>query len=192
MDATVWWTAFGAIAQAAGALATFVAVGVALWQTSSERRLRASASAGIKILFGGYGQHGVYFLGFDVLNTGYRTIRVSSISWRAGWLPRGPRALRYHYAMQTFDGLGGRQPPFDLEPSERTTALVSVEAFIGAGDAPANDDMFGRSLPVLGAEPIRAIINVSGRKPLIVKPSADMLKLLRTNSHPFTTADDPD
>ena len=44
-----WWTAFGAIAQVAGAVATLLAVLVALWTTRGERELKGKGHARIML-----------------------------------------------------------------------------------------------------------------------------------------------
>ena len=54
----------------------------------------------------------------------------------------------------------------------------------------AATELFKRRLPIFGYAPIRAIVNITGRKPLYVKVSDDLADFLRTGDHASTTADD--
>jgi len=189
-DATVWWTAFGALAQAAAALATFFAVAVALWVALSERALRAEARAAVMVLFAGDGSPGIYMAGVSVTNVGVRPFHVSSVGWRTGWLSRGPEALRYRYALQnTSVMLNERPPPHIIEPGRSEgfyTRIADMKQNFGSDSW---RELFERKHRVLGAAPIKALVNITGRKPLVVKVSDDLAHFLRTNEHASTTAE---
>jgi len=188
----MWWTAFGAIAQAIGAAATFAAVAVSLWVVLSERAMKATGTAGIRVMFAGDGSPGVYMVGIEVLNTGVRPFQVSSVGWRTGWLSRGPKALKHRFAIQnTAVMLHQRPGPHIVEPgrNEGFYTLVS-DMKTAAAKTDACEEMFVRRLPFLGYAPIKATVNITGRRPLHVNVSADLARFLRTNDHASTTADE--
>lgn len=189
MKDVAWWTEFGAIAQALGALATFAAVLVSLWIVRSERQLRAKATAGIRIIFMGDGSPGVYLVGVSILNTGMRPVRVTSTGWRTGWLPRGPKAMRYRFAMQNTSLLQhGKSPPFVIEPGMEEVVLTSVQDMKAgmASNSAAHKDLFDRKVRVLGDAPIFAAVSFTGRPVLNVKVEPSLADFLRTNEHPST------
>jgi hypothetical protein len=191
MDAITWWTAFGAIAQAIGAVATFAAVAVSLWVVQSERQLQAKVTAGIRITFVGDGSPGVYWVGVTIVNTGMRAIRVTSTGWRTGWLSRGPSALTFRHAVQNTSLVNlGKRPPFVVEPGMQESVFTSVADMKGGNNPEAHADMFERRLPVLGDAPIQAVVNITGRNPVRVAVEPSLARFLRTMDHANTTADD--
>jgi hypothetical protein len=109
-EPTAWWTAFAAIAQAAGAIATFAAVVVSLWIALSGRALKARGSAGIRVHFIGDGTPGTYTVGIEVENIGLRPFHVTSVGWQTGWMLRGPKALRYRFAIQNMSMMLNQRP----------------------------------------------------------------------------------
>ena len=187
---TEWWTAFGAIAQAVGAVATFAAVAVSLWVVLSERAMRARGSAGIKVMFAGDGTPGVYMVGIDVLNVGVRPFHVSSVGWRSGWFSHGPMALQHRHAIQNPSVMMNSGPgPHIIEPGRNQGFYTKVADMKSADAKASRTEMFARKLPILGNAPIRALVHITGRKPLVVKVSSDLADFLRTGEHASTMAE---
>lgn len=190
-DAVTWWSAFGGIAQAAGAVATFAAVVVSLWIALSGRALKARGSAGIRVHFIGDGTPGTYTVGIEVENIGLRPFHVSSVGWRTGWMQRGPKALRYRFAIQNTSMMLNERPgPHIVDPGRNEGWYTRVADMKGANSEESRAELFVRKVPVLGYAPIRAIVNITGRKPLCTKVSDDLADFLRTGEHASTTADD--
>jgi hypothetical protein len=188
---TIWWTAFGAIAQAAGALATFAAVVVSLWIALSGRALKARGSAGIRVHFIGDGTPGTYTVGIEVLNIGLRPFHVNSVGWRTGWMQRGPEPLRYRFALQNTSMMLNQRPgPHIVDPGRNEGWYTLVADMKGANSEESRSELFVRKLPILGFAPIRAVVNITGRKPLYIKVSDDLADFLRTGEHASTTAEE--
>jgi hypothetical protein len=184
----IWWTAFGAIAQAIGALATFAAVTVSLWVVISDRSIRARGSAGIRVSFVGDGSPGTYMVGIEVVNIGTRSFHVNSVGWRTGWLRRGPKVLAFQYAIQNTSVMLNQRPgPTIVEPG-RDEGFYTFIADMKNSNTD-KDSFFDRPLKLLGHAPIRAMINITGRKPHYIKVSDDLAEFLRTKAHANTTAD---
>lgn len=191
-DAVTWWTAFGAIAQAIGAVATFAAVVVSLWVVMSERAMKAKGSAGIRVSFIGDGTPGTYFVGIDVLNIGVRPFHVGSVGWRTGWFSRGPQAFAFRYAIQNTAIMLNHQPGLTIvEPGRNQGFYTPIADMKAANGEVSRVEMFGRKFPIIGRAPIRAMINITGCKPLIVKVSKELAEFLRTGDHISTTAELP-
>ncbi len=187
-DAVTWWTAFGAVAQAIGAVATFAAVAVSLWVVISERTMKARGSAGIRISFVGDESPGIYMVGIEVLNVGVRPFHVSSVGWRTGWLTRGPKALQYRFAIQNTSVMLNQRPgPHIVEPGRNEGFYTNVADMKSANHEESRTEMFRRKLPILGEAPIRAMVNITGRKPLYIKVSKELAHFLRTGDHAANT-----
>jgi hypothetical protein len=190
-EPVAWWTAFGAIAQAAGAIATFGAVVISLWVVLSERAMRARGYANIMITFIGDGTPGTYLVGIQVLNAGVRPFQVTSVGWRTGWLRRGPKALQFRYAIQNTSIMLNQRPgPHIVDPGREEGFYTPVADMKRSNNDESRTELFGRKLPILGEAPVRGIVNISGRKPLYVKVSKDLAHFLRTGDHASTTADE--
>lgn len=191
-DSVVWWTAFGAIAQALGALATFAAVTVSLWVVLSERSMRGRASSGIRVMFAGDGTPGIYMVAIETLNTGLRPFQVTSVGWRTGWLSRGPKSLRYRFAIQNTSMMLHQRPgPHIVEPGRNEAFYSRVSDMKQHGRGDAGDEMFRHKMRFLGDAPIWAMVNITGRKPLYARVSDELALFLRTNQHASTTDDEP-
>jgi hypothetical protein len=192
MDHVTWWTAFGAIAQALGAIATFAAVIVSLRIASAQRSLRASASVGILVTFEGDGSPGEYHVGFNVLNQSMQSIHVSSLGWRTGWIRKAPQALGFRWAVQSGIGDEAIKCPYELAPNRSATTLSPIR-LVKAPEAGATGSIkhiFDRRVPVIGWAPIRGVVSITGRRPLFVKPTPELAAFLRTGEHPSFT-DEP-
>lgn len=192
-DPVTWWTAFGAIAQAVAAFATFAAVAVSLWVVFSERAMKARGSAGIMVHFIGDGTPGTYMVGITVLNIGLRPFEVSSVGWRTGWLWRGPDVLRYRFAIQRTDMMLHQRPgPHIVDPGRNEGFYTSVQDMKQSNSEESRTELFKRKVPVLGDAPIRAMVNITGRKPLFIRVSDDLANFLRTGDHASTTTENAD
>jgi hypothetical protein len=189
-DPVTWWTAFGAIAQAIGAVATFAAVAVSLWIVASERAMKAQASAGIRVQFAGDGTPGIYMVGIEVINVGVRPFHVTSVGWRTGWLRRGPKALTHRYAIQNMNIMLNQRPaPHIVEPGRSEGFYVAIADMKGVNAEESRNEMFVRKLPLIGYCPIWAMVHITGRKPAMARVTKDLAYFLRTNDHASTTAE---
>lgn len=183
-DAMTWWAAFGAIAQAAGAVATFGAIVVALVLARAERGLLGRGRATIMLAVSGDGTPGEYELHFELENTGMRPLVWETTSWRVGWLRWGPNALRYRWALQS-DHLGSPFTTQTIEPAMTGRVAIPVQVMKGGLQAAEDrDDFFRGPVPLLGYPPIVAFANVAGRSPIPLKVSAAVTKFMRTGDHP--------
>ena len=182
-DAT-WWTAFGAIAQALGAVATFAAVVVSLWLAVGERSLRADGFAAIWVSFPGDGTPGEYQVMFQLRNTGLRPIVWESVAWRVGWLRRGPKSLKYRWALQA-DGNANHFVTQTVQPSLTGMVTIPVAVMKPRILEEANEEkpFFRRRIKFLGNAPILAFAHVAGRKPVPLKVNQSLQDFLRTGGH---------
>lgn len=173
MDQEVaFWTAFGAIGQAVGAIATAAAVIVALWATLSEREIRVSVGAGLRLIISGDGTPAIDVISITVSNQGLRSARIRSIGWRTGWLRHGPSWLKHKFAFQNASSFPGAvNPPFDLEPGEEKTILIEATAYSRAQDDVSRRDFFHRKLP-FSRDPVQMPVHamafiVGAKKPAL-------------------------
>lgn len=186
MDQVTWWTAFGAIAQAVGAIATFVAVLVSLYMSRSERAFRGKGN--VKILLEAHPYEacgtGTYHLAFDLENTGLRILNWESISWRSGWSKWVPEVLSYQWALQN-DQYGSPFVKQRVEPAMTGRVLITIRAMKPALlDELGRSSLFRRELRFLGYAPLAAFANVAGRKPIRLKVHRDVAEFLRSGYHP--------
>jgi len=79
MDWNLFWTAFGAIGGTAGAIATFTAVAVALWQTkyNTKKKLQVSFTDDIAVIPDN-GNTVSHYVGVTVTNVGNRDVVIQS------------------------------------------------------------------------------------------------------------------
>ena len=189
-DAATWWTAFGAIAQAIGAMATFLAVATSLWVVLSERAMKCKGSAGIRLMFAGDGSPGIYLVGIEALNVGVRPFHVGSVGWRTGWLPHWPKALSYRYAiLNTDQSINNRTSPLVVEPGRSEAFYVKIADMKGANSEESRNELFTRRLPIIGYCPIWATIHITGRTPVKVRVKGELANFLRTLDHASRTDD---
>lgn len=182
-----WWTAFGAIAQAAGSLATFAAVAVSLWLARRETGLHGKGMVQVMAAFAGDGSPGTYLLSFTVENTGLRELMWLGTIWRVGWLSRGPQALRFKYAIQA-DASASPFVQQVIQPGTSYSWHIPIKTLKRAyNDNPDRRSFFNRRINGLGYLPIVAFANVSGRPPIKLKLSEEVERFLRTFDHADTT-----
>ncbi|GIK49592.1 MAG: hypothetical protein BroJett013_22890 [Alphaproteobacteria bacterium] len=151
-DAILFWTQFGAIGQAVGAIATAAAVVVSLWIVLSERRPRVKAQAGLRMIIGG-GAPAFDIITITVTNVGLRTVTVSSLGWRTGWTRHGPAWLRYQWAMQNpeapDDWIAQTRPPFEVAPGQDRAVHIRVDGYREVNDEARREEFFMRKLPFM-------------------------------------------
>ncbi len=182
-----WWTALSAIGQLLGALATFLAVLVSLWIVRSDRSLRGRGDARILVSFAGDGSPGIYQVGFQVHNVGYRDFLVQSISWRVGWFRHGPKPIRHEYAIAT-SGTGRMFENRWVKASLSELFCLTVRD-MKRGLVPDDERgrFFQRKVQWLGWAPIRAYANISGGHPIPLRIAPELAQFLRTAQHADTT-----
>lgn len=113
---------------------------------------------------------------FEVTNIGLRPVRVTGFGWRFGWLSRGPKLLKYRWAIQTDDlELASQNPPLDLESGHKANYLIKPLRF--QNRLSANDDLFQKR-PVLGlgsiAPRICRMVHTARGTRLIVKIESNL------------------
>lgn len=182
-DDVAWWTAFGALAQAGGAVATFLAVVISLRLARAERGLHGRGQARIMIALPGDGSLGEYQLHFELENTGLRPLLWESTSWRVGWSRWAPEALRYQWAMQS-NAVGSPFTTQTIAPAMTGRVCIPVGIMKrGLDDAAERASFFGRRVPLLGVAPITAFAHVAGRPAIKLKVSNEVAEFLRTGEH---------
>lgn len=185
MDPVTWWTAFGAIAQAAGAVATFAAVALSLYLAQSERALKGRGQARIMISFAGDGSPGINMVHFDLENSGLRPLTWQSVSWRVGWIPWNIWGLGYQLAIQNFT-----RSIFDhkqvIEPSQSGQMYMPVSQMKPAvlREKREGREFFQKKHKLFGYPPIAAYAQIAGRKPIRLKVSKQLKHFVRTGDHP--------
>ena len=141
----LFWTQAAAVGQIAGAVATAAAVIVSLWIVLSERRERLKLAVGHRTIVE-RGKAHTEVVVFDITNLGLFPARISSFSWKVGWLNMGPLWARYETAIQLPDEIGGATTPLSLEAGERATMIIRLDRF--EPKVAASKDVFRRrSLP---------------------------------------------
>jgi|LWDU01.1.fsa_nt_gi hypothetical protein len=183
MNDVIWWTAFGAIAQVAGAVATAAAVIVALLLAKAERGLHGRGHVRIMVAIDPSSRLQEYQIHFSLENSGIRPLVWETTSWRSGWLPKLGGKLGYVWALQS-DASGSPFTRQSIEPA--MTGRVSIpirilkEAMVNSDE---RVDLFRRRVPLLGHPPITAFAIVAGRKPIKLKVSKSVADFMRTGDH---------
>ena len=147
-DQILFWTAFGAIGQAVGAVATAAAVIVSLWVTLSDRTAKLDVSCGLRLTFAGDGTPAREIIAVKVANAGYRSVRISSIGWRTGWSARKfvPEWLRMQAAVQMFAADSPR-PSYDLAPGLSVVFFIDVPEYQNPERRDRDVEFFCRKKP---------------------------------------------
>lgn len=182
-DQILFWTQVSAIGQVAGALATAAAVIVSLWIVLSDRTPRIKVTAGIRMVLGG-GAPALDVMTFTLTNVGTRTASIGGVGWRMGWLPFGPKWLKYSHGVQMLGPpvtmAGSAVPPFQLPPGERKAIHVLLDYYEAHK---RNDDMFVRKIPFSKLPKpgnIHLWIEVIGAGTKFVKVEKPLAKFLAT------------
>ena len=176
-----WWTAFGAIAQVAGAVATLLAVLVALWTTRGERELKGKGHARIMLEVRHGAEYGRYHVTFSLENTGLRPLTWTDVAWRVGWLRFGPKALKREWALQNVGA--NIFINHTIEPTSEAQEFILVSDLKAARDE-QSEPFFCRRIFGLGLAPIAAFAIVRGRRPIRLTLSREPKRLLQTGEHP--------
>ncbi len=179
-DQVIFWTAFGAIGQAVGAIATAAAVIVALWVTMSERTVKIKISAGLRLIISGDGSPAIDVIAIRLTNVGLRGVQVRSIAWRTGRFSVGPVWLKQQFAVQTNSTIPeSNNPPFDLQPGQEKTMYVDASVFV------ENDELrrtfFNRKLPFRGGvtpTPVYVMAHLVGIKPSLSRAERSLERFL--------------
>jgi hypothetical protein len=178
----LYWLKFGAIAQAAGAAATFLAVLVSLYIAFRVRkpRLRLRAYAGR--LIGEDPAQDLSLATFSVVNAGERPVYVRGVGWRTGWLRWGPKFLRRQSAVQITGGGGiGQDPPYEIQAGGEVSSHALLDNLIQYSEERKTDPFYTRDWPLgLGRRGtrIRAYVYTADGHYLRAKPDKSLLTKL--------------
>jgi hypothetical protein len=186
VDETLFWTKVTALGQIAGAVATFVAVLVALWIARTERRASIKVSAGLRLTFAGDGSPFEDKILIRITNHGLRPVRVSAVGWRTGWVKFGPKWLKFQHAVQKFDHpvslmTSPTPPPFDLGPGQEVSLLLSPDPFKKPGEL--RDTFFNRRLPLrrkVSPTKICVVVSMVAAKASVTRVEKGLEKFLAT------------
>jgi len=146
-DATLYWTKVAAIGQVAGAIATFLAVVIALVQSRAERSLRVRVRARLGLIVDGRGQTEV--MTYEVENTGLRPVVVNGMHWATGFinvlgiLPP-PLRLKSAFQMPDYEWPINENFPWRLGPGESKSTHIRRQDFIDEFCQPNEHDLFRR------------------------------------------------
>ena len=125
MDINLFWTAFGAIGGTVGALATAVAVIVALWQTkySQKKKLKLSFYSGIAVMI----ENKEYlFVGISIANVGNRDVVIQN--W--GWCLDNKELMLVHPILDFPLNQMQVQLPYKLSIEEQITLYLPKDNFL--------------------------------------------------------------
>jgi hypothetical protein len=185
VDETLFWTKVAAIGQVAGAVATFAAVGVALWIARSERRTYIKVSACMRLCFVGDGSPFEDMISILITNHGQRLVRISSVGWRTGWMRYGPKWLKFQYAFQKFDHpvslMSSPVPPLDLGPGQEVSLHLSPDSFKKGGEL--RDTFFNRRFPFrrkVSPTKVCVVVSIVAAKAVVTRVERGLEKFLAT------------
>jgi hypothetical protein len=147
IEASLFWTKVAAIGQVAGAVATFLAVIVALYLGRAQQRFQLKVKAHFGQIVDVRGATPVMTI--EVENTGLRTVRITGFGWSTGFtntIRALPKWLRLQSAFQMPDYTWAINPPFPwiLEPGEAKSTHIRRQDFIDGFSEPAPEDLFRR------------------------------------------------
>lgn len=148
MNEQINWEMVAALGQLGGAVATFLAVVVALWVAYAERRVRLKVRAMLQVLTPGDGSGFEDVITISITNYGHRSVHIAQVGWRTGWSRRGPDWLKFQHAISLFNhpvSAMGQKPPFELEPGRAATLFLAPEAI--NRNREHRETFFGRRYP---------------------------------------------
>ena len=145
MDESLYWTKIAAIGQVAGALATFLAAGVALQLGRTERQLRLRVTASFQTIVSS--RQSVQVMCVQVENIGMRTARVDSFGWATGfanslWILPSWLRLRSAHQMPDYEWVINKDFPWTLEPGQTQSTYMRRPEFLEALSAPHEQGIF--------------------------------------------------
>lgn len=155
-DPIIFWTKFGAIAQALGAVGTFLAVVTSLYLAISNGRPRLRLRIGERTIIGD-GVEYPRLLMFEVANAGDRPVQIRGLSWETGWLRWGPSPIKRIKAIQ-FTGHVGIQcadPPYQVEPGMSVASYAILDNVLVYARERKLSPLFSRDWPLIGRRKTR-------------------------------------
>ncbi len=149
MAPEIYWAKIAALGQIAGAVATFLAVVVALILARSERSFRLRIKARYGALVDVAGQTDVMTI--EVCNTGLRKVTVTGFGWTTGYVNSLlvlPKRFRLRSIFQIDDYTWHINPrfPWHLEPGETKMTHMRRQEFVD-GMTERHPDNLYRKLP---------------------------------------------
>ena len=152
----LYWTKVSAIGQAAGAIATSLAVATSLYVAFRGRRPRIKLTVGERLIIGQPPQANVAVLAFTIVNAGERPVHIQGIGWRTGYLRKGPEFLRRQVAVQTAGGVAlGKEPPYELQPGASQTTYALLENVLSWTAKKKGKPFLTRIVPISGPRQTR-------------------------------------
>lgn len=180
MDQQQFWTIVAAVGQVAGAVATFSAVVVSLYLSTSARKPRVKLRVGERIIIGG-GVDDRRVLMFSVANVGERNVHVRSLGWRTGQINWGPEWLRRQAAVQLTGGVpGGTDPPYELLPGAEISSYADIANVLDYCRERSDRPIFSRDIPFLGRRKtsVRAYVTTADGYVIKVRPERALVDAL--------------
>ncbi len=180
MEADVlYWTKFAAIAQALGALATFLAVVASLHIARGAGKPKLRITVGERLIKGGGPDR--HLLMFEVANKGGWPVHVGSVGWRTGWLPWGPGFLRRKYAVQVTSSTAfGVEPPFAVAPGAKAQTHAPLVDVLAYAEECGGDPLFSRDWPLIGRRVtrVRATVSIATGETIVAKVESSLIAAL--------------
>ena len=164
------WELINSFSNWLSALGTIAAVVVSLWLATRATRLQCRASVGHRLIVEP-GAGGIYpeIVVFNIVNTGERPIRITSIGWRVGFL-RWRRD-----AMQLFDRVQSSSMPVELTHGQEARWVLPLLPDEQGWLASFPRKMLKPHTRFRSAT-LRACFTTSVGKTFIVKPEQGLLK----------------
>lgn len=147
----LFWAKITAIGQVAGAVATFLAVLIALYLARREQSLRIRVSAGLWSIFSEGSVTPVVAVTVD--NIGLRKVGITGIGWTTGFFGRIFSILpvlraRSCHQMEDYSWIINKRFPWQLEPGESRSTYFKRDEFLAEFKKAQDNDLF-RRLPWL-------------------------------------------
>lgn len=155
-DPIIYWTKFSAIAQAAGAISTFLAVVVSLFFALNAGKPRLRLKIGERIILGDGNEYPALLM-FEVANSGNRPVQIKGIGWETGWLRWGPSPLKRKNAIQLTGNvmIHGIDPPYEVQPGMSASSYAFMENILTYASERKSNPLFVRDWPLLGRRKTR-------------------------------------
>ena len=145
-DPSLYWTKVAAIGQVAGAIATFLAAGIALWLSLSERRVNIRISAKFWTM---HCANGIFIpmVAITVDNVGHRRAKILMFGWTTGYANHIrilPKIFRLRSMFQNPDYTWDINPsfPWTLEPGESKSTYMKRDLFLKEFEKSRGLDLF--------------------------------------------------
>jgi len=158
------------------ALATFLAVLVALYLSRKVEKVHLKTHAGLRLVIRGDGSPQEEHLNISVTNLGERPVTINSAGWAIG------KRKHRRFCIQTVSGRYTSQYPIELAHGKSAQFMVSFLETPNWLDEFAEGfvkDLSDKSLKTLVAQ-----VHTSVGKTVEVRPEDDLLERLRSNPSP--------